>query len=142
MDFPEDLDLSGTDHVIERAGGRNKKGKPFQLKGPPDIVCRESYRKLLIGQKLNYPFLTAFENKLLMYRAVGASWAKLARQFSGGRDKRAFSRSSIKNLLHNCYDKIRINERVSTNIPLHIQYTVLHKKYRYRLKIRSKKCAN
>lgn len=102
-----------------RTGARSKKPKPFKPKGPPDIINRASFRKILYGRPFDYAFLSEFENKILTRRALGYSWRKLARAFSGGHKARSFKSRDIKNMLHSIYDKIRLNER-SKSVPLHI----------------------
>jgi hypothetical protein len=133
----DDPEFEEFDSTFSRKGGKRKKTKPIKLKGPSDIVNRESFKKILRGEPPDYPFLTAFENELLMLRALGYSWKRLARKFSGGRDGRSFKASRIKNILHDCYDKIRISERAGS-VPLHIQHKSVFKKYQYRLRSKNK----
>jgi hypothetical protein len=131
--FDDDPEFAELDCTFSRKGGKKKKTKPLKLKGPPDIVNRESFKKILHGEPLDYPFLTAFENELLMLRALGCSWKRLARKYSGGHKRRSYNAKLIKNILHDCYDKIRINERAGS-VPIHIQFKSVFKKYSYRLK--------
>lgn len=131
--FADDPEPKEYDSVFSRKGGKTKKAQPLKLKGPPDIIKRESYYKILMGQPLDYPFLTEFENKLLTMRALGCSWKKLAQRFSGGHGGRSFKAGRIKNILHDCYDKIRFNERAGS-VPIHIQFKSIYQKYVYRLK--------
>jgi hypothetical protein len=129
-DEPESHELDST---FSRKGGKTKKPKVLRLVGPPDIIRRKSFQKILRGEPLDYPFLTPFENNLLMLRALGYGWKRLARKFSGGRSGHSFKASRIKNILHDCYDKIRICERAGS-VPVHIQYQSIFRKYKYRIK--------
>ena len=56
-----------------------------------------------------------------MSRFLGASWAKLARRYSGGHKRRSFTATSIKNMLYRIYTKIRLYDKDYTNVPLHIR---------------------
>lgn len=137
--FSDDLEFDESHRTFKRKGGKVKKAKPIKLKGPPDIVCRYSFRKILKGEKLDYPFLTELENKILTKKALGWSWNKIAKRYSGGNNRRSLKASRVKNILHDCYDKIRLNEKsFRSNIPLHIQHKAVFEKYKYRLR-RSKK---
>jgi hypothetical protein len=130
INYKSDPHESETQQTFERKGPKVKKQKPVKLRGPTDISNRKEYKKLLSGEELNFEFLTPFENKLLMRRALGESLKKLARRYSGGHDRRSYTATTIKNLLYKCYNKIRLYDRNYKNVPMHIDKRAAYEKFK------------
>jgi len=77
------------------------------LRGPSDLSKSDDFQNIKKGEKLNYPFLTKTENRILTMRSLGKSRPQIARALSGGRSRRSYTTSSIKYILQIARQKIR-----------------------------------
>lgn len=102
--------LRGDDGEIQAVARMTTKHKPEKeavLRGPEDLKDTKQFEGILQGKKLNYPYLTKTQNRILTMRALGKSRPQIARALSGGLGRRSYTASSIKYMIQTSLQKIR-----------------------------------
>jgi len=100
-----------TSHFLKiRKTTKIKPDRKPRLRGPNDIILRKRYRKILGGNMVDFPFLSAVERRILTMKALGKKHAQIARALSGGRLRRSYTTAAIRGRLYRIYKKIREND--------------------------------
>ncbi len=84
--------------------------KKAWLRGPVDLRESTEFQNILKGHKLEFPFLSDLENRILILRSLGKPIKDIARALSGGRSRQSLDAGSVKYLLQNARKKIRLSQ--------------------------------
>ena len=102
--------------------------KKAWLRGPDDLKESTEFQNILKGHKLEFPFLTDTENRVLIMRSLGRLIKNIARALSGGRSRRSLDAGSVKYLLQNARVKIRLSQGKKQMQNISVSLTVKEKK--------------
>jgi DNA-binding CsgD family transcriptional regulator len=113
---------------IVKYSTKDVKPEVIDLRGPDDLKKSKHFQEILAGKKLDYPYLTKTENRMLTMRSLGKTRAKIARALSGGIKRRSYTAASIKYILETIRKKIRSHEnerfihmkKICTNLSINI----------------------
>ncbi len=101
--------------------------KKAWLRGPDDLKESAEFQNILDGHKLDYPFLSDIENRVLIMKALGKSRKQIARALSGGRVRRSLNANRIGYILRRARSKIRSEKGQNYMTNLSISLSVKEK---------------
>jgi len=84
-----------------------RKPKEIKLRGPEDLKKTDEFQDIKKAKKLNFPFLTRTENRILTMRSLGNTRPQIARALSGGPGRRSYTANRIKYIIQTARQKIR-----------------------------------